>query len=990
MITNESVQPDAAEQPKEKVRNEKSREAEEGKNTAGRIRGEEKSRRRSRGKKEPLSYFSEDTLGVKADDLGGDEPELAPENVSGGDVFESLSKVGEVTITERHVPEDVPHSEALEPSFSCQEPGIDPVDAAIQEANLGNHFANDLDPATRTTLVAHIEHNTSSDAHSGTWDVAQHSNIKGPTISDEQDLHTSISASEPREYMVEHPDNRGGVTVGAPADQKPDIVSTIQTELPANEENYGTTNILEPAKEHVAKRDDSFLWGSAAENGPFALEDRSTVESLRSIEDSDLMGGHDITSQAVSKMGSFTLKELATPNEFIAHGVNMEQPPSQAIHQVNLGPVALDTNAVVDSLLEDSAISAKRSTAEHTLLSPELYHAQDKMDEPTIEYSSQKIPENWPFATNDVSCAPVASPDGEVPSEDSAWETVDEDEGIEQRWTDVETPEEENPSSANSKIAHKLREDSGDKNVDRETVRESATETHLHDLPGSTSVHMEQIDLQSLGAETLHDVLGSKDLELPHQPPSLHQFAPNEMPDDKALLYNEGQTQEVAPTKPLDGEMVKRGQSPDATNIDESQRQIVSEDSTAWREPVAETPTRSGSTTLRHPQYFDTVAEDSDDEFVVKKSGTMELIDGSGQIDLSTHNDSVSREIPVEQFPVATGASEAQAGVSARPPGQTAIFDETFPVAENEPCGWSSALEEDDDTDIETHQLPHVFDYARFVSEIPTPRPSRVAEEVYSDEEYEGLAAQTESWRRNISHSGQAFSIARGESEASQRALQNDFNWAPSSSSSIEKSDQGRFEPLLDDEHLGTIDVAFVPSQTLGGAQTQDQALEDAGISDFELESTSPSETHDVSVSLHYDPQYDQGDELGSVVEVPIGSKQQRNDAQADAYFEPPAIAIGGALHTHDFAPRGDRAIFPFPQQIRGSSSYDSSRDSELLEELPVVPRLPIGHAGFEFNRQRLLARVGAQPMKTMGTKPPSSVLYPRLHLNTRILYALT
>ncbi|KAI0446949.1 hypothetical protein F4803DRAFT_501734 [Xylaria telfairii] len=957
-------QPDAAEKPKVEVRDEKSREAEEGRNATSRIRGEEKSRRRSRGKKEPLPCFFEDTLGVKANDLGEDEPELAPENILGEDVFKSSGEVGEDTVTERDALE-VPQAEALAPGFSCQKLGVQLANAAIQEEYLGNHFPNDLDSTTRTTLVGHTERNTSSDAHSGTWDAAQHPNIKGPSISDEHDLHTSIIASELREHMDEPPD----ITVRALADKKPDTVSTFQTELPANEESYATTNILEPAKEYVAKRDHSFSWDSAVGNEPFALEERNTVENLHSIEDCDLMAGLDFTSHVIGKMGSFTLEDLATRSEFVAHGMNIEQPSPQAIPQVNLEPVAFHTGVIVDSLPEDSAMSTKRLATEHPLLSYEPYHAQGKLDEPTRDYRSPKITENWPFATIDVGYAPMASQRGELPSEDSAWETVDEDEIIEPRWGDVETIKGKPSSSATSKVTHELSEDSGDKNIGRETLRETITETHLHYLPGSTSVHMEQTDLQSPGVEILHDVLRSKDTELPHQPPSPHQFTPNEIPDDKALPHNEGQTQEVVPTKPIDGEMIERGQSPDATNINESQCQIVLEDPTTWGKPGAETLTGSGSTTLPHPQYFDTIAEDSDDEFVVKKSGAVGSVDGSKQIDSSTHDDSVSREILVEKSPVAAGASdEAQAGVSTRSREQTVIL-ETFPAAENEPRGWSSALEEeDDDTDIETHQLPHVFDYARFISEVPTARPSRVAGEVYSGEEPEGLAARTESWRRNISHSGRTFSIARGDSETSQRVLRNDFNWAPSSSSSIGKSDQGRFEPLLDDEHLGTIDVAFIPSQTLGAAQTEDQALEDAGISDFELESTSPSETHDLSFGFHlYAPHYDQRDEVGSVLDVPIGSKQQRNDAQADLYSEPPAIPIGGALHTHDITPRGDIDISPPLQQIRGSSSYDSSRDSEVLEELPVVPRLPIGHAGFEFNRQRLLARVRAPTEEDHG-----------------------
>ncbi|KAI1749515.1 hypothetical protein F4782DRAFT_299502 [Xylaria castorea] len=953
------VQPDAVEQRKKEVRYDKTREAEESKDVVGPIRGEEKSsRRRSRGKKEPLPCFFEDTPGVEANGLGGDEPELAPENVLGGNYPLSLGKIGEDTGIERHPLEEASQDEAPAPAFSFEKLGGHPGDAAIKGVNSGDRLANDPGTATQNILDTHAEYYAPSDAHahSGTRDVVQHPDVKGMTITDERDLNTGTGASELKEYMDESPDIGDNVTIEASADQKQDTVSTVQTELPSNEENHFTTNTPEPAKETVAEQDPT-------KNEPSASEDRDMVESLCPLEDLDLENELAFKSHTVSEIGSPALEEsVARDYEFVAYGVDIKQPPSLAMPLANiyLEPVALDNSAVVASSSEASTFRAEHSTAEPPLLPHELYHAQDKTDDPAIEYNNRNMPGNWPFTTKDTKY-------GEALSEDSAWETVDEDERLEPSWGNVETPKDKHPPGADSKISHELSEDPGDKNVGEGIPRESTPpEIDLRDLHSSDFAHIEEFDVQAPEEEISRDIPRPENLEVPNQSSSLHWFAPNESLDEENVSDNQGQwVPEVASTKPLNDEFIHRVQSPGAVEVNKSQRQLALEDSTAWREPEAENLAGSEPTTFRHPQYFHTVSENSDDEFIVKKSDATEFVDGSLQIDSYTPDDSVSQDILVERF--------AQAGTSTRSPEQTTTLDETCLVGENDRRGWQSALEEeDDDTDVETHQLPHVFDYARFISELPGARPSRVVEETYSDEEFEEMPAQTETWRRNISHSGQGISITRGETEASQRARRNNFNWSPSSSSSLEQYDQGRFEPLLDDEHLGTIDVAFVPSQTLGVAPTQDQALEDAGISDLELASTNPSETQEFSVGLDfYGPQHDQSDELGPVAEMPIGPKKQRNNTQTDVYFEPPATAIGDALHIHGFTPQNDVRIgsFSSSREIQQSIPDGSSRDSELLEELPVVPALTIEHAGSEFKRQLLLARARASTNEDYGSR---------------------
>ncbi|KAI1737042.1 hypothetical protein F4680DRAFT_239075 [Xylaria scruposa] len=619
--------------------------------------------------------------------------------------------------------------------------------------------------------------------------------------------------------------------------------------------------------------------------------------------------------------------------------------------------VAPKNNPVVDSSPGDSTLGGEHSAAE-PLLPHEPYRARDEVGGLIIGYNNRNIRENWPFATNDINY-------GEALSEDSAWETLDEDERLDPSWGNIETPEDKHPPSADSKTTHELRKDDGHKDVDQGVSHESIPpEIDIRDLPSSDSAHLEESGAQELEEEMLHDIAHPKPLEAPSRSSPIHQFASSKALSEGKLSDNQEQwALEVEP--PNDG-LIHGGQSFSAVDVNQFQRQFLFEDSTDWSEPEAKNPVGSRPTTFQHPQYFDAVSENYDDEFIMK-SDTTGFVDGSLKINSSALDDSTPRYIPAGRFSVAGGTSdEAQASTSTRP------LDETCPVVENERQGWPSTLEEeDDDADIETHQLPHVFDYARFISEIPAARPSRVVEETHSDEEFGGFTTRVGTWRRNISHSGQGLSITRGKSKASR----NNFNWSSSSSSSLEQSDQERFEPLLNDEHLGTIDVAFVPSQTLRVTQTQDRILDDAGISDLELESTTPSETQDVNVGLSfYGPQHDQSDELASVADIPLGPRG--NITQTDAYFEPPATAIGDELYTHGFTPKNDvhQDVFSSFRGIQRPRSYDSSRDSELLEELPIVPTLTVERAGTEFNRQLLLARFATNEDHRDRVSRPNSV----------------
>ncbi|KAI0549878.1 hypothetical protein F4679DRAFT_228993 [Xylaria curta] len=905
------VQPDAVEQPKEEARDDRTREVEESKDTVGPIRGEEKSyrRRRSRGKKEPLPLFFEGTVGVEANDLGGDEPEPAPENAMDGNYPLRSDKIGRNMEVEHHALEEAPQDDVL--AFSFEELGGCTGDAAIERGNSGDRLANDPDTATQNILVTRVEHYALSVSHGGTRDVVPHPDVKG-MVADERDPRIGTGASQSDEYMDGSPNIGGNVTPGAPAEQKQDAVSTTTIE-----------------------QDPALLRDPATQNEPSASEDRIMLENLRPIKASDLEDDLAFKSLIVSGMGSPVLEESVSRNEFVAYGADIKQSPSLAMPQakIRLLPVAPENNAVVDSSLGDS-----------TLRGEEPYRARDEMDDLIIGYNDRYIRENWPFATNDINY-------GEALSEDSAWETLDEDERPDPSWGNVETAEDKHPLSADSKITHELREDDGHKDVDQGVSRESIPpEIDIRDLPSSEFAHTEEFDVQEPEEEMLHDIAHPKNLEAPSQSSPIHQFA-----SSKALgkgKWSDHQRQWALEVEPPNDDFIHEGKSFDAVDVDKFQRQFVFEDSTYWGEPEPKSPVGSRSTTFQHPRYFDTVSENYDDEFIVKSDAT-EFVDDSLKINSSAIDNSTPRYIPAGRFSVAARTSdEAQASTSTRPPEQTTIIDETCPVVENERRGWSIE-EEDDDADVETHQLPHVFDYTRFISEIPAAR-SRVVEETHSDEEFGGITTRAGTWRRNFSHSGQGLSITRGKSKANR----NNFNWSSSSSSSLEQSDQGRFEPLLGDEHLGTIDVAFVPSQTLRDAHTQDRILEDAGISDLELESTNPSETQDVNVGLSfYGPQHDQSDELASVADIPLGPRG--NNTQTDAYFELPATAIGDESYTRGFTHENDvhPDVFSSFRGIQRPRSYDSSRSSESLEELPIVPTSTVERAGTEFNRQLLLAR---------------------------------
>ncbi|KAI1152002.1 hypothetical protein F4825DRAFT_333475 [Nemania diffusa] len=677
----------------------------------------------------------------------------------------------------------------------------------------------------------------------------------------------AIGAPAIRAHIEEVSGLRDSENIPAAADQGPDAISTIQTKLPSRKEDYVNTNTLEPAEETVAEKDCSRSQGSGIDHEPRPADDSVIVGTIRSIEDA------------------------------------------------------------VISLPEGSAINAENSNAEPPLLMHELLHAQDDSDEPMVEYSDRTIPKSWPILTDHTGHTPVAAESVKVFGEDAAWESVDEDQTSEQVWEttdddealeqssgDIDAHARQNILSTISEAAHEPNEDSGApvKSVSQEDLYNfMPPEALSHNLSSPDILYTQELNPQSPEGTTSPGIQHPESVEASHQYSSLDRSIPTRVfkEDDIPVPDNsKAWTPDVAPLRPPDGEGAHRGQPFDSINVGK---------------------------TLRQLDYFDSISESSDDEFVVKRSPAAASIGYSKQTHSFAPNGpivSFSKEVPLEAVAqeIIESTDPGQDNRSFGPSGQT--LDETLLVAENESRGWSTISEEEyGDTEGETQQLPYIFDYTGFTSERLAFYSSREAEELYSDDESEGITAPGEIQRHGISHLSRGPSVARGETRVEQSHRQYEPNWPFTRSSSRDKSEQMHFEPLLDDDRLGTIDVAFAPTKALAAAQVQDQASEHISASDLDLESAS-----DPAAENYY-----------------IDNSTSAAGAAA--------VTTGGALLVHSSTPKDeDHTDVTSSQEIRRSRSNSLSENSEFLRELPVVPISATERVGSGSHRQLLLARAEA------------------------------
>ncbi|KAI0205856.1 hypothetical protein F4808DRAFT_181796 [Astrocystis sublimbata] len=357
----------------------------------------------------------------------------------------------------------------------------------------------------------------------------------------------------------------------------------------------------------------------------------------------------------------------------------------------------------------------------------------------------------------------------------------------------------------------------------------------------------------------------------------------------------------------------------------------------------------------RHePRYFDTVSEGSDDQ-LVKKLGT-----------LDTCGDSAAGIITGKRrFDVAANASdEEDTCMDIRRPRQMNLSDKSFLVTDDEPQDWLNALEKENDADMSVRQFPRPSDYFRFLPKIPTACASHPIEGAFSDTEIERLKALSESWRLNVPFSDPDSSmLAQGGSDIITHDPEKSFIWSSSSSSSIEECTREEFEPLLDDALLENIDIAFVPSQTLGTTTVQDQAPGNTGISVFKLSSISPSRPQYSNISFgDYTFEHDQSDDLSSQEEEPVDSKRQSNNAQTYVYLDLPIVPPATSTHFHHFDYNGNAEGEPFQSSraVRDSSSDGSFQGGKRFGESTYASRSATEYASFDLNRPPHLRGVGS------------------------------
>ncbi|KAI1428649.1 hypothetical protein F5Y12DRAFT_731114 [Xylaria sp. FL1777] len=1159
----------------EKAKDDKMREAEESMDVVGRLRGEEKSsRKHSRGKKEPLSYSFGDTLGVEANDCGGDEPELVPEEVMSEEEGFETSSSAENMVTEHYAPEEAPQDEPPAASYSSRELDGHPTDAAIQEANFGNNFATDSDPGTGGILVAHTKHDTSSDAlalsptdnESRFHDITQHpnakedeardlqrvedlgclknmepeiettpnrtlgliplgiedravnsnspevetalvapyeemelqpvelsgtldgpyldlelpmvhddpklleetlpeggfteddhSNVFGPSemddvglnaapipeivdmtttrnseaITAEHDLRIGISAPAGMDH-AENPSSVGNsVIIEVPADQRPDTahaeslqhprqideaskltstdtisedialrvalmpktdedppareldpsgevtravliqqgpeysirqpetwtgttettgntlrsleeeslvipnIGVTQTtdiaedhtsmmeasvtaadpvvagkshestesvassspeipkqdpaleelpkatpttnERPCGKEDYVVTYTLEPTEEVMVEKGDSHSWDSAVNDEPLRAESPDTVKTTHAAENSSLSDEFASEDDAISKVKPSTLDESSANERLITYGAaDIELPPSPSLSQVDIDtdPATLNTSVVANALLKKYAASVESSDKETSLLTHELYHIQDRTDEPTMNYARQTSPGNRPFVIDNAGNAPMTAESIFIPAETSAWETVDEDETSEQAWEttdddetmekswgDFRLPREQHTLSDISEVAQELSEVPHDtiRIVNQDVPRDitPAEDLSRHDS-GPVFDHAKEPNPKSPEGEISRNTLRSESLDVLHQQSSPYQPMLIETHGDEkgSSDYVVEWVPEVAPPNFMRDEGIHGSQSTKAVDENKPQQQFGFEDWAAWGDSEFAAGSLPENLAF-HPHSLDTISEDSDDEFTVKKLGDTKFVNEPeplqspipSQLATSflkeTPLEDVFHETPVEQFVVSVGSlNEAQASSSTRSPARTAILGETHVVAGNKLPGWPATLEEDeDDSEVEIQILPHVFDYGRFISETSAVSHFREAGNLSFDAESEEVKVLSQTPGHNIRHSSQRFSRTQGGIEVDQHSSQDDPNWPSTRSSPID-------EPLLDDERLGTIDDTFAPTKARSTGQVQGQALENASVLDLGLGSINSSEAHNASIAF--------------------------------------------------------------------------------------------------------------------------------------------
>lgn len=492
---------------------------------------------------------------------------------------------------------------------------------------------------------------------------------------------------------------------------------------------------------------------------------------------------------------------------------NMILPPSPLLSQdeAHPEPDILNSSVIAGIPVRNFTVSSESYLERRVSSSThEPYYVQAPVIKAPMGHTSRIIYESFPVMFTGVDHASLMAESLHMPTETSPWETVDEDETSEQVWETTD---------------------------DDETMEKSVGDFRFpRDTPSDIAEVIQEAN-ESDGSNLRHDTQ-----EVPRG------FAPSaaHSPDHPSFHLHNAYSSSPRVSQL---NLAHYTHSPNHSNGDGPEHQFESQDWAAWCESEIAAGALPENLEF-HPHYLDTISENSDDEFVVRKLATTTHVDERERLHPPIVNEAssegisqgISQVAAMEHSAQSDGSlDKSQGSLSEWPPNQREIPGETLPG--NEAPEWPDTFAEEDESEVETQRLRYVFDHTRFISETSTVSPFREIEQhTFDDESIEEEAAAVRVRDHERGHFDQRFHMTQARGEENQQHPQRGFTWLSTRSSSIDQSHDINFEPLLDDGRLETIDVAFAPNEALTTGQISDHISEDASISDLELRASSPNE----------------------------------------------------------------------------------------------------------------------------------------------------
>ncbi|KAJ3553367.1 hypothetical protein NPX13_g10901 [Xylaria arbuscula] len=492
---------------------------------------------------------------------------------------------------------------------------------------------------------------------------------------------------------------------------------------------------------------------------------------------------------------------------------DIDLPPSPLLSQVevDLEPGMRESGAMTSALLSSSTVEFGHLGRNPFPQTHELYHIQAPITREATEYDSGNIYRNSPAVFTGADHAALMAASFNMPTETSPWETVDEDETSEQVWetTDDET----------------IERSVGDFRLPRDTLSDIA------EVIQEPSENISKIP-RDFALSTAH---------LPNQSnPNLH-YAENPSPKVSQL------------------DLAHCAQPSDHSDRDGSEHQFQVQDWANW----CESEVAAGSLPENpefHPHYLDTISENSDDEFVVRKLAIKTSDDDLGRLHSAVPNETseaLFNESPLEGVSNEPATDHYSKSVGSLDEVQDTSFAWPLVPAENfhrnEIGEWPDIFrDEEDESEVETQQLQHVFDHTRFVSGTSvTSHFHETEQHPFNEKSMEEMAAIARARDHDNIHFDQRPRVVQVEGEESQQGPQRGFTWLSTRSSSIDQSPDMNFEPLLDDRRLETIGAAFAPNEALATGEGAEYVSENASISDLELRAASPNEARRIGRDIN-------------------------------------------------------------------------------------------------------------------------------------------